>query len=71
METLATISPRILKRPQVLEMTGLSKSTLYRRIAQGQFPEPFRLGGPGSAAVGWKQDEVMKWLDELEPCKLN
>ena len=65
------ISPCIVRRHQVLKMTGLSKSTLYRRIKTGAFPEPFRLGGPDSAAVGWKETDVMKWLDELEPRKLN
>lgn len=67
MTDIATITPQILRQPQVLELTGFSRSTLYRRIKQGDFPEQFRLGGPGSAAVGWKTDDVTRWLDELEP----
>lgn len=71
MTDTSTIPLRILKRPEVLEMTSLSKSKLYRLIEKGQFPAPFRLGGPDSIAVGWKIEEVQKWRNELEAAKLN
>lgn len=45
----------ILRLPAVKMSTGLSRSTLYLRIAQGKFPHPVSLGG---RAVGWPSTEV-------------
>ena len=45
----------ILRLPAIKMMTGLSRSTLYLRIAQGAFPKPVSLGG---RAVGWPANEV-------------
>jgi len=45
----------ILRLPAVKAATGLSRSTLYLRIAHGVFPHPVSLGG---RAVGWPAHEV-------------
>jgi prophage regulatory protein len=45
----------ILRLPSVKTNTGLSRSTIYLRIAQGEFPKPVSLGG---RAVGWPASEV-------------
>ncbi|MYA59612.1 MAG: AlpA family transcriptional regulator [Chloroflexi bacterium] len=58
---------RILRLPEVLELTGLSRSTLYRRVEAGEFPQPVKLGGPNSRAVGWLEEDVSGWLGRLEP----
>jgi prophage regulatory protein len=50
---------RILRLPDVRAITGLSRSTIYLRIARGEFPRPVELGGP---AVGWLEAEVQEWL---------
>jgi prophage regulatory protein len=52
----------ILRMPDVLRMTGLSRTTLWRRVRAGQFPRPIRLGGPQSRAVGWLKEEVEEWI---------
>ena len=39
--------PAIMRLPAVLERVGLSKTTLWRRIRDGSFPQPVRLGGEG------------------------
>ena len=49
----------ILRLPAVKGRTGLSRSTIYLRIAQGSFPPPVSLGG---RAVGWVEAEVNDWL---------
>ena len=49
----------ILRLPDVKRSTGLSRSTIYLRIAQGTFPKPVSLGG---RAVGWLEAEVQQWL---------
>ncbi len=45
----------ILRLPAVLADTGLSRSTIYLRIAQGVFTRPVSLG---ARAVGWPAHEV-------------
>src|SRR5439155_12401841 len=55
----ATTMHTILRLPDVKRSTGLSRSTIYLRIAQGTFPKPVSLGG---RAVGWLESEVQQWL---------
>jgi prophage regulatory protein len=50
----------ILRLPQVKARTGLSRSTIYLRVAQGSFPRPIRLRGP--RAVGWIEAHVENWI---------
>ncbi len=57
---------RILRLPEVLERTGLSRSTLFRRMRAGEFPQSVKLGGASSRAVGWFEDEVDAWMDGLK-----
>jgi prophage regulatory protein len=45
----------ILRLPDVKATTGLSRSTIYLRIADGVFKKPVSLGG---RAVGWPSNEV-------------
>jgi prophage regulatory protein len=49
----------ILRRKQVQDRTGLSRSTIYLRISQGNFPKAISLG---ARAVGWLDSEVDEWL---------
>ena len=51
----------ILRLPAVKASIGLSRSTIYLRIAEGTFPKPVCLGG---RAVGWLQCDVEEWLDQ-------
>ena len=45
----------ILRIPAVKTQSGLSRSTIYLRIAQGLWTKPVSLG---ARAVGWPSDEV-------------
>ena len=54
----------LLRKPEVLERTGLANSTLYYFINQGNFPKPMKLG---KRTVAWKKSEIDKWIDELQP----
>lgn len=49
----------ILRLPDVKTCTGLSRSTIYLRVAEGRFPSPIGLGG---RAVGWVESEVQDWI---------
>ena len=50
---------KILRLPMVLDRTGLSRSTVYQRVAEGRFPRPVSLG---ARAVGWIETEVEEWI---------
>ena len=52
---------RVLRLRQVEARTGLSRSSIYARVAKGTFPPPIRLG---PRAVGWIESEVEAWIRE-------
>ncbi|MGE5564000.1 MAG: helix-turn-helix transcriptional regulator [Bacillota bacterium] len=54
-----TASNRILRLGSVLERTGLSRSTLYRKIGRGKFPKQVRIS---ERCIGWRENEVEEWL---------
>ena len=51
---------RILRLSAVKDVTGLSRSSIYLRIAEGTFPKQVPLG---SRAVGWVDTEIQEWID--------
>lgn len=51
----------ILRAPEVLRGTGLSRTQLYTLLRSGDFPRPVSLY-PGSRAVGWSRAEVQAWI---------
>jgi prophage regulatory protein len=60
-KTMATQDFRFLRLPQVMKMTGLSRSTLYLRVRQGRFPAPVKLG---ERAIAWPSPAVEAWISE-------
>lgn len=54
---------QLLKRPLVIEATGLPVSTLYRYMEEGIFPKPVKIG---ARSVAWKKSEVMSWINSRE-----
>lgn len=50
---------RILRLPEVLVLTGLSTSSVYRMMAEKTFPRPVRLG---KNSVGWRSSSVQEWI---------
>ncbi|WP_334026013.1 helix-turn-helix transcriptional regulator [Burkholderia gladioli] len=58
-----TASDRILLRPEVLEMVGIGRTTLYKMVKAGTFPAPLNL----TARIrGWRLSAVLKFLDSVE-----
>ena len=51
---------KFLKRQEVVEITGLSLSTIYRQIPKGQFPRQVRVG---PRAVRWRASDIRAWMD--------
>jgi prophage regulatory protein len=52
---------QILKLPAVKLKTQLSRSSIYRLEAQGQFPKRVLLC-PGGVATGWYEHEIDEYL---------
>ena len=51
----------ILRLPTVISRTGLSRSSIYLRISQGEFPSSISLGG---RTIGWIEEDIENWLEE-------
>ena len=49
------MAERILRLPDVKRLSGLSRSTIYARVAQGLFPKPILLG---PRMIGWREIEI-------------
>lgn len=56
----------ILRPREVCELLSIARSTLYLKIAEGDFPKPIKLSKNPSknGAVGWKRSTIEQWLDE-------
>ena len=52
---------KFIRLPQVRSITGLSKSTIYARIAEGAFPKQISLG---PRLVVWVESDIQKWIAE-------
>ena len=57
MATAAT--DRLLRLSQVLTRTALARSTIYRKMRDGSFPERLKIG---VRAVRWPESEIEAWL---------
>ena len=53
----------VLRRKQLENQLNLSRSSIYKMIADGTFPKPIKLG---RRAVGWRAEDVQEWLDNLQ-----
>lgn len=56
----AAVPFHFMRKPEVLQVVGISKSTLHAWIKVGKFPKPVHLPGGGIAA--WVSTEVSEWM---------
>jgi len=66
MNTITETSPqkshqRIIRKPELLNMIGLSAPTIWRMEKAGTFPKRLRLGGN---SCGWLSTEIDAWIEE-------
>lgn len=54
---------RIIRLKTVLDRTGLSRATLYRKIGEGSFPRQVRISVHGA---GWHESAVNRWIADPE-----
>lgn len=52
-------SDKILRLKTVLDRTGLSRSTIYRKIGEGTFPAQIKISVHGA---GWHQSAIDRWI---------
>ena len=58
---------RLLRRPEVEQFTGLSRSSIYARMSRNEFPKPIALGG---RLVAWDEADIQQWIaDRIEASK--
>jgi prophage regulatory protein len=43
----------------VVARTSLSRSTIYRKIAEGSFPPQIRISNNGT---GWRESDINRWI---------
>jgi prophage regulatory protein len=58
---MSKLQHKLLRLPQVKSTTGLSKSTIYSRIADGTFPKQVPLG---PRLVVWVESDIQNWISE-------
>jgi prophage regulatory protein len=52
---------KILRIRTVLTRTGLSRSTIYRKMKDGTFPNQVRISEHCS---GWRETEIIRWIGD-------
>ncbi len=57
-----------LRLPDVEQLTGMRRSTIYRKIAAGDFPKPLRIGMRCSV---WIAGEIRAWNEQQQRIRDN
>nr|WP_280566887.1 AlpA family transcriptional regulator [Chromohalobacter sp. 296-RDG] len=50
---------KLIRIKDVMDRTGLARSTIYKYISEGKFPKPIKLG---TRAVAWVETEIDGWI---------
>ncbi|MET4898957.1 AlpA family phage regulatory protein [Sphingomonadaceae bacterium jetA1] len=50
---------RIIRMKTVQARTGLSRSTIYRKMTEGTFPAQLKISANGA---GWHESEINRWV---------
>jgi predicted DNA-binding transcriptional regulator AlpA len=68
-DQLAQSGFHVMRLPEVLKTTGLSRSTVYNRLKDpaSNFPRPIALSGrrQSGGAIGFRSDQIFAWLASL------
>ena len=52
---------RLLRLPEVISTTGLSRASIYNYMAEGKFPPSVSIG---ARAVAWPSNDVTQWVSD-------
>ncbi|MDC0912649.1 AlpA family phage regulatory protein [Paracoccaceae bacterium] len=53
---------KIYRLPEVMNMTGLSRSSIYLRVSTDEFPKPVKIG---RRAIGWPEESIIAWQAKM------
>ena len=51
----------LLRFPDVINRTGLKRSSIYTRLKEGTFPKPIKIG---ERAIAWIESEIDQWITD-------
>ncbi len=51
---------KFLRLDQVIDLTGLSRSSIYLAVSEGRFPKQIALG---ARSVAWVSNEIEEWME--------
>ena len=52
---------KFMKLKEVIQITSLSRATIYRLIQEGEFPKQIPLSG---RSVAWLEEEINEWMQQ-------
>jgi len=53
----------VVRMSRLVEMIGLSRSTIWKLLSEGKFPKPIRLG---SRSIAWRINDIEEWLQSRQ-----
>lgn len=53
------VKSRLMRLKEVTQVTGISRSSLYKYVNEGRFPAPVSLG---ARSVAWVDHEIQAWI---------
>ena len=69
-ETTPKQKHRFIRLNEVMSRTGYGRTSIYRKMDDGSFPNSLKLGGPpkdpnefDSRAIAWIEEEVDQWIE--------
>jgi prophage regulatory protein len=58
---LSAAPAKFIRLPAVMDRTGYSRPSIYRKMRRGEFPQNINLGGK---AVAWTESSITEWMNE-------
>jgi prophage regulatory protein len=56
----------VVRMSRLVDMIGLSRSTIWKLLSEDKFPTPIRLG---PRSIGWRIKDVEEWIQGREQLK--
>ena len=53
---------KMYRLTEVMNMTGLSRSSIYLRVSTDEFPKPIKIG---RRAIGWPEESIVAWQAKM------
>ncbi len=52
---------RLIRLKEVINLTGLGRSSIYKFMSENKFPQSISLG---ERAIAWEEGEIEEWLQD-------